>query len=205
MSFPGVFIKKFFLNVYTKRKGDKPMIYIPEEFFNEYILSKSENEIRKYRNKVAKRITKLEKNILKNKVCYDYLPYESQLIIARQQYDYINHVFCDDEIEVIRESETRIKEILEIIREKKAYEIIDKKKLRYNNAVARINEIVGVDSNYKENYDFIKNKDISTYTKQEVITRITYIYNQDYEGYDSFVSNIEDGTITELLERYLEA
>jgi len=181
------------------------MIYIPEVFFNEHIASKSENEIRKYRNKLAKKMAKLEKYIKRNKVCLDYLPYESQLIIARQYYNYINHVFCDDKIEVIKDYESRINEVLEIIKEKKAYEIIDKKKLRYNDAVARINEIVGIDVNYKENYQLIKNKEISTYTKEEVTTRITYIYNQDYEGYDSFVSNIEDGTITELLERYLEA
>lgn len=181
------------------------MILIPEYFYNEYILGKSENEIRKIRAKIEKKIKKLEKYISRNKVCLDYLPYESQLIIARQSYEYINHVFCNDKIEVIKYDKEAIKEVLEIIKEKKAYEIIDKKKLRYNDKVANVKNLIGIDTKYKENYELIKNKSIDSYTKEEVITRLTYIYNQDYEGYDSFVSNIEDGTITELLERYLEA
>ena len=37
-------------------KGDEIMILIPEYFYNEYILGKSENEIRKIRAKIEKKI-----------------------------------------------------------------------------------------------------------------------------------------------------
>lgn len=180
------------------------MILIPEDFFKKNILSKSDHEIYKLTKKLEKRVKKLEKYIDKNKVCYEEINYESQLIKARQEYTYLNCAFLNKEFEIISAKEESIKEIMDIILDKKAYEIVDKKKLRYHPKVADLKNIIGIDYNCKENFELIKEKSIKYYTKEEVITRISYIYNQDFEGYDSYVANIENGVVMELLERYLE-
>ena len=180
------------------------MILIPEDFFKKYISTRNDHDIYKLTKRLEKRVKKLEKYINKNKVCYEEINYESQLIKARQEYNYLNCIFLQKEFEIISYSESAIREIMDIIKDKKAYEIIDKKKLRYHPKVADLNKVIGIDYNCKENFELIKEKSIKYYTKEEVITRISYIYNQDFEGYDSYVSNIEDGTIMQLLERYLE-
>lgn len=180
------------------------MIFIPEEFYKTYLEGKDDIKIFKLRKKLEKRIKKLEKYIERNKVCLDVLSYESQLVVARQEYNYVNHVFCEDEYEILKEDFEYIYEVIELINSKMAYEIVDKKKLRYHPKLSELREKIGRDPYCKENYLLIKSKDVSSYTKEDIRTRISYIYNQDFEGYDSYVANIESGMIVELLERYLE-
>lgn len=181
------------------------MILIPKTFFVKYVENKSAKEIYKLRKKLEKQVLKLEKYLKQNKVCYDELNYESQLIICRQEFNYINCIFLEKEYEIINPTQQELKEIIEIIQDKIAYEIIDKNKLRYHPKVAGLRNLIGIDYSCKENYELIKEKSIQYYTKEEVLTRISYIYNQDFEGYDSYVANIENGTIIELIERYMEA
>lgn len=180
------------------------MILIPEEFLKEHVLSKDDKYTRKLKKKLEKKVNKLEKYLKNNKVCLEEITYETQLIKARQELHYTNHIFCGDEFLPIKEDKKAINEVIEIILDKKAYEIIDKKKLRYDNRVAAIKDLIGEDPFYKENFDLIKEKKIEYMIKEEIRTYITYIYKMDYLGYDSFVSNIEDGTILNLLNRYIE-
>ena len=180
------------------------MIFIPEDFFNEELASKNDAQIYKFKRKLEKKVKRLEKYIIKNKVCLEEINFESQLIKARQEYDYVYALFLKKEFKVIKNNVNDVKEVIEIIKDKKAYEIIDKKKLRYHPKVAELINYIGIDNNAKINFELIKEKKIEYYTKEEVITRVSYIYNQDFEGYDSYVANIENGIIIELLNRYLE-
>ena len=118
------------------------MILIPEDFFKKYISTRNDHDIYKLTKKLEKRVKKLEKYINKNKVCYEEINYESQLIKARQEYNYLSCIFLQKEFEIIPYSESAIREIMDIIKDKKAYEIVDKKKLRYHPKVADLNKVV---------------------------------------------------------------
>ena len=93
------------------------MILIPEDFFKKYISTRNDHDIYKLTKKLEKRVKKLEKYINKNKVCYEEINYESQLIKARQEYNYLNCIFLQKEFEIISYSESAIREIMDIIKE----------------------------------------------------------------------------------------
>ena len=80
--------------------------------------NKSTSQIYKLRKKLEKKVKKLEKYISKNKVCYEEINYESQLIKARQEYSYIDCVFLEKEYEVISQNEEEIRNIIDIINDK---------------------------------------------------------------------------------------
>lgn len=59
-----------------------------------------------------------------------------------------------------------------------------------------------LDYNFVENYELIKDKDINTLTKEEILTYLTYI-QQNEKFCDGFWEKyIEDGTLEKLTVRY---
>ncbi len=107
-----------------------------------------------------------------------------------------------------------VQEIIKIIDEKKGYTFIEPKKnskgffefgyYSYNERLYDIMEIIQPDFDYLKNFKKIKDKEITTLTMKELETYITRIIRGEKFIDGLIASCIDDGTLKNLLERFLE-
>lgn len=107
-----------------------------------------------------------------------------------------------------------VQDIIKIIDDKKAYTFIEPKSLgnnltefgyyKHNERLYDLTKIIENDQNYRENFKQIAEKDISTFTMQDISTCITWIFRGDYYGFGTIADAVDNGKLKDLLTRYLE-
>ncbi len=107
----------------------------------------------------------------------------------------------------------KLQKLLDIIKEKKAYTIIQSKPDEsgililgghsYHNEIFDVLGAINHDLNYMENYKKLEGLDISNYTIQNIETHLTYLSRAERFCDGIIAASIDNGILQKLVERYL--